>query len=83
MNNDAFSKIAFKFLDVWLLIKCVKPDPTIPLAHNATLVKGPLARYNLPRVELKTFTFSSGAQSLSIYNAVLERVTKRLLFTMV
>jgi len=61
----------------------VKTDPTIPLAHNATLAKGPLARYNLTSVELKTFTFSSGAESLSIDKAVLGLVPKRLLFTMV
>jgi len=44
---------------------------------------GALARYNLTRVELKSFTFSSGAQSLSIENAVLGTIPKRLLFIMV
>ena len=83
MNKDADSKTVFKFLDAWLLVNHVKTEPTIPLAHNVTLGKGPLARYNLTIVELKTFTFSSGAQSLSIENAVLGRVPKRLLFTMV
>ena len=71
MNKDADSKTVFKFLDAWLLVNLVKTDPTIPLAHNATLAKGPLAPYNLTRVELKAFTFSSGAQSPSIDNAVL------------
>ena len=71
MNIDADSKTVFKLLDAWLLVKRVKTDPTIPLAQNATLAKGPLARYNLTSVELKTFTFSSGAQSLSIDIAVL------------
>jgi len=83
MNKDADSKTVFKFLDAWLLVNRVKTDPTIPLTHNATLDKGPLARYNLTRVELKTLTFSSGAQFLSIDNAVLGPVTKRLLLTMV
>jgi len=83
MKKDADSKTVFKFLDAWLLVNRVKTDHTIPLAHNANLAKGPLARYNLTGVELKTFTFSSGAQSLSIDNAVLGPVPKRLLFTMV
>jgi hypothetical protein len=41
-----------------------------------------LARYNMTRFELKTFTFSGGAQSLTTDNAVLGNVPKRLLFTM-
>jgi hypothetical protein len=47
------------------------------------LSQGVLARYNITRVELKTFTFSSGSQSLSIDNAVIGPLPKRLLFTMV
>ena len=82
MNKDADSKTVFKFLDAWLLVIRVKPVPTIPLAHNATLGKRPLARYNLPAIELKIFTFASGAQSLSIDNGVLGPVPKHLLFTM-
>jgi len=53
------------------------------LAHTATLNTGALARYNMTRVELKTFTFSVGSKSLSIDNAVLGTVPKLLLFTMV
>ena len=83
MNKDADSKTIFKFLDDWLLVNRVKPDPTIPLVHNATLVKGPLTQYILTTVELKTFTFSSEALSPSIENAVLGHVPKHLLFTMV
>jgi len=37
----------------------------------------------MTRVELKTITFSAGSKSLSIDNAVLGPVPKRLLFTMV
>jgi len=37
----------------------------------------------MTRVELKTFTFSAGSKSLSIDNAVLVHVPKRLLFTIV
>ena len=37
----------------------------------------------MTRVELKTFTFYAGSKSLSIDNAALGHVPKRLLFTMV
>jgi len=53
------------------------------LAYTATLNTVALALYNMTRVELKTFTFSAGSKSLSVDNAVLGHVPKRLLFTMV
>jgi len=83
MNKDAEKKMFFKFLDARLLVNRVRPSPSLLLAHNIALGKGALARYNLTRVELKSFTFSSGAQSLSIDNAVLGTIPKRLLFIMV
>jgi len=83
MSMEAASKTTFKFLDAQLLVKRVKPDPVTPLAHIATLNTGALASYNMTGVELKTFTFSAGSKSLSIDNAILSRVPKRLLFTMV
>ena len=74
---------AFKFFDAQLLVRRVRPNPVILLVHTATLKnRGSLARYNLTRIELKTFTFDAGSNSLSIDNAVLGPVTKRLLFTM-
>jgi len=83
MSMEAASKTTFKFLDPQLLVKRVKPDPVTPLAHIATRNTVALARYNMTRVELKTFTFSAGSKSLSIDNAVLGHVPKLLLFTMV
>jgi hypothetical protein len=71
MNTNAASTTQFKFLDAKLYVKHVRAHPSILLAHNETLNKGVLARYNLPSVELKSFTFSKGAQSLSMDNAVL------------
>ena len=82
MNKDVESKTVFQFLDAQLWVKRVRPNPTIPLAHKAVLDKGGVARYNMTRVELKSFTFSSGSQSLSIDNAILGPVPKRILFTM-
>jgi len=73
MSKEADSKTTFKLLDSQLLVKRVKPGPNTLLAHTATLNTGTLARYNMTRVELKTFTFS----------AVLGPVPKRLHFSMV
>jgi len=81
--NKADSTTVFKFLDAQLLVNRVRPSPALLLAQNTTLTRGALARYNLTRVELKTYTISSGSQSLSIDNAVLGPLPKRLLFTMV
>jgi len=44
--------------------------------------QGSLARYNLTSVELKTFTFSAGSKPLSVDNAVVCPIPKRVLFTM-
>ena len=71
MNKDKEPKVIFKFLDTHLCVKRIRPNPTILAAHNEILSKGFLARYKFTRVELKTFTISSGSQSLSIDNAVL------------
>ena len=82
MKKDAKSKTVFKFLDAQLLVNRVKPSPSLQLVHNATLAKSAVARYNLTSVEVQSFTFSGGAQSLSIDNAVLGPIRKPLLFTM-
>jgi hypothetical protein len=82
MNHAADSKTVFKFLDAKLFVKPIRPNPRIHLAHEETL-KTDLARYNFTRVELKTFTFSSGPQSLSIDQAINGRIPKRLLFAMI
>jgi len=83
MKRDAKTKTVFKSLDAQILFNRVRPSPSHLFAQNIAHGKGALARYNLTRVELKSFTFSSGAQWLSIDNAVLGTIPKRLLFTMV
>jgi len=60
MKKSVDSKTVFKFLDAQLLVGSMRPKPAILLAHNSILSKGSLARYNLTRVELKTFIFSAG-----------------------
>jgi len=83
MNTTADSKTSFKFLDAKLFVKRIRPHPDILSAHNDTLKDGGLARYNLTRVELKTFIFATGSKFLSIDNLVLGPIPKRILFTMI
>jgi hypothetical protein len=80
MNIDADSKTIFKFLDA-KFCQTHKANPRILLVHNEIL-KTKLVFYNLKRVELKFFTFSSRHRSPSIDNAVICRIPKLLLFTM-
>jgi hypothetical protein len=82
MNKDADSKF-FKILDVKLLVNRVRPNRAYVLARNTTLQAGCIAKYYLTRVEIKTFTFYRGSQSLPIDNAVLGPLPKRLLFTII
>jgi hypothetical protein len=83
MNKDDKSTTTFKFLDAQLLVRRVKANPAILSTHNTALSQGVLARYNITRVELNTFTFCSGSRSLSIDNAVIGTLPNRLLFTVV
>ena len=84
MNKSVYSKTVLKFLDAQLLVRRVRPNPAVWLAHTAMLKnRGSLARCNLTRVELKTFTYVAGQKSLYIDNAVLCPIPKSLLFTMV
>ena len=83
MKKDAKSTIVVQFLDAQLWVKGIRPKPTIPLAHNTVLSKEGVARCKMTRVELMSFKFSSGSESLSIDNAVLCHITKRLLYTTV
>jgi hypothetical protein len=82
MHTDPAHSTVFKFLDAKLYVKRVRVNPAHLLANNETLKHGALSRFNLTRVELKSFTFLSGARSISIDNAVTGRIPKRLLFTM-
>lgn len=58
----------------------MKPFPSFPLAHTKDLemVK---TRY-MNRVEFKTFNFGVVSNSVSIDNAVLGHLPKRMFFTM-
>ena len=80
MSTKADTGAVFKFLDGTLHVRHVKPSPTIHLAHAKALEKVN-ARYDTTRVALKTFSFGAGSKSVSIGNAVLGILPKRLLFT--
>jgi len=69
-HDDTKTKATFKFLDAELIVRRIRPSPKFSVAHNEALSKGCIARYNLTRVELKTFTFAGGPQPISINNAV-------------
>jgi len=83
MNKSADTKTTFKFLDAYLLVRRVQPNPAILEAQEMALEKVALARYNMTRVDLKAFTFSAWSKSRSIDNAVLGPLPKLLLFTMI
>jgi len=71
MNKTADSNTIFKFMKAYLMVRRVQPKPLILSAHDQALTEWALARYNITRVDLKTFTFSATSKSWSIYNAVL------------
>ena len=75
-------KESFQIFGTPIAVQARKAETRILQAHNATL-KGSLGRYNLKNVEPKTFIFAAGSKSLSIDNAVLGPIPKRLLFPMV
>jgi hypothetical protein len=83
MAHDPDSKVTFKILEARLLGRHITPSDAILYAHNNTLEAGALAKYQLTRVEVKTFVFAAGSQSLSIDNAVLGPLPKRILCTFV
>ena len=75
-------KAHFKISDATLRVKHIKAGLSIYLAHTKTSEQIN-ARYDITKVILKTFTFGPGSKSLSIDNAVLGDLPKRLLFGMV
>ena len=81
MNTKTDSTTWFQFLKAYLIVNRIRPNPAYLIAHTI-LARDGLARYKLTRVELKTFTFSAGLTSLSIDNADLRQLPKRLLFAM-
>ena len=57
MSTKADFTTKFIFLEAYLIVNRIRPNPCYLIAHNTTLAKGGLARYNLMRVKLMAFTF--------------------------
>lgn len=66
LKKDAESKMVYKFLDAQIKVNRVRATSSTLYAHNETLAKGNLTRYNLTRVELNYFTLPIGSQFQSI-----------------
>ena len=81
LGSKENGKVYFKILEALLYVKRIRPSSLILTSHIEALLAGSPIRYNITRIELKTFTFSAGSQSLSIANAILGRLPKRLIFT--
>ena len=58
MSTKSDSTPKFQFLDAYLIVNRIRPNPYFLIAHNTTLAKGGLGRYNLTTGELKTRFFS-------------------------
>ena len=71
MNKSADTKTTFKFLDAYLLVRRVQLNPAIMEYQEKALEKGALARHNMSRLDLKTFTFSAGSISRFVDNEQL------------
>jgi len=82
LSNKEDSKVFFKVLEALLYVKRIRPSAGIITAHNEALRAGYPVRYNITRIELKSFTFAEGTHSLSMDNEVLGRLPKRLITTM-
>jgi len=50
-------KVYFNVLEALLYVKRIRPSSSILTEHNEALLAGYPIRYNLTRIELKTFTF--------------------------
>ena len=55
MNKTADMKTNFKFLDDYLMVKRVQPNPLILSAHERAQAEEALARYNMTRVDFYIF----------------------------
>ena len=66
LGNKENGKVYFKVLEALLYVKRIRPTSLILTSHIEALLAGSPIRYNITRIELKTFTFSAGSQSLSI-----------------
>ena len=80
-SDDA--KVRIKILDATLFMTQVEVKPPLLLAHTKVLSMKRKAIYPVTHAQIKTFTASSGSQQISIDNAFLGPVPKRILIALV
>lgn len=84
-NKNAFCLMSdsdsykFHIQSAKLYIRKVTVSPSIMLAHERALEKG-VIKMPIKRVEVKTFTLSSGIASTTIPNAFIGQIPTRLIF---
>ena len=74
-NDGCFG---IKIEEATLIVRLVKINPGILIAHANTLAKA-TAKYPITRVEVKTFTLHKGILGDSIDNAILDQLPKRII----
>ena len=82
MTSEGHGDYAVKLTDAYLKIRKVKVSPSISLAHEVVLKKGP-AIYPIRRVECKSFIIPSGNLSLRKDNVFNGLVPKSFVFGLV
>lgn len=69
-------------IDATILIRKVRINPSILLAHNRALAKSP-AKYPVTRTDLKTISIPAGIQSQTLDNIYLGQLPKRVIISFV
>ena len=82
MASEADADYRVKLTEVYLKIRKVKVNPSISIAHELSLKKGP-AIYPVRRVECKSFIIPAGNPSLRKDNLYNGLVPKTIIFGMV
>ena len=82
MASEADADYWVKLTEVYLKIRKVKVNPSISIAHELALKKGP-AIYPVRRVECKSFIIPAGNPSLRKENLYNRLVPKMIIFGMV
>ena len=78
MDSTDDGQFGIKIKEATLIIRRVKINPGILIAHANTLAKT-TAKYLITRVEVKTFTLHAGIHDDSIDNAILGQLPKRVI----
>ena len=78
MDSTNDGRFGIKIKEATLIVRRVKINPGILIAHANTLAKA-TAKYPITRVEVKTFTLHTGILGDSIDNAILGQLPKRII----